>query len=108
METQAIQIQTFAGQMEELYEKAFPSVAQFVSKMHGSFADAKDIFHDALVIYYEKTEAESFKVTTSAEAYITGIAKYLWMKKFKLDKRAVSLDVMEAEITVPHDYHPTV
>jgi len=93
---------------KELYEKAFPPVARFVRKMNGSFEDAKDIFHDAMVIFYEKTENESFILSTSAEAYVTGIAKHLWIKRFKRDKRTVSLDAMEAAILIPEDYYPTV
>jgi len=108
MESQAIQTHVMVARMDELYEKAFPSMAHFVSKMHGSFEDAKDIFHDALVIYCQKTEDESFVLTASAEAYITGIAKHLWIKKFKHDKRTVSLDETEATIVIPEDYYPTV
>src|SRR6185369_1971709 len=92
----------------ELYKKAFPPVAGFVSKMNGSFQDAKDIFHDAMVIFYEKTEDESFVLTALPEAYVTGIAKNLWIKKFKHSKRNVSLDAVEAGIAIPEDYYPTI
>ncbi len=44
----------------ETYERAFPVVARFVSKMNGSFQDAKDIFHDAMIIFFEKTAARTF------------------------------------------------
>ncbi len=103
MESQVVQARSAIAHMEELYKKAFPPVAHFVSKMHGSFQEAKDIFHDALVIFCEKTEDESFVLTTSAEAYIMGIAKHLWVKKFNLDSRTISLDVVEAAITIPED-----
>src|SRR5689334_537609 len=77
---------------DDLYKNAFQAVAHFVSKMNGSFEDAKDIFHDALVIFREKTEDESFILFTSAEAYVIGIAKHLWIKRSKNNKRNVSLD----------------
>jgi len=91
-----------------LYKEAFPSVAHIVSKMNGSFQDAKDIFHDALVIFYEKTEDESFVLSTSAKAYVVGIAKHLWLKKFKRSKLTVSLDAVEASIVIPEDCYPTI
>lgn len=93
---------------DELYKEAFPPVASFVSKMSGSFQDAKDIFHDALVIFHEKTEDESFVLSTSAEAYVVGIAKHLWLKKFKRSKLTISLDALEASIVIPEDYYPTI
>jgi RNA polymerase sigma factor (sigma-70 family) len=92
---------------EELYESAFPPVARFVSKMSGSFQDAKDIFHDALVIFYERRMHQDFTLNTTAEAYIVGIAKHLWIRKFKQDHKKVSLDALESGISIPQDYYST-
>jgi DNA-directed RNA polymerase specialized sigma24 family protein len=92
---------------ESLYEQAFPAVARFVSARKGSLDDAFDIFHDALVIFYEKTEA-GFAPDTSSEAYLLGIAKHLWLHRFARERRSVSLDDMEKAITLPDDYFPKV
>ncbi|MEJ0031475.1 MAG: sigma-70 family RNA polymerase sigma factor [Bacteroidota bacterium] len=70
-----------------LYEETFPAVASFVSKMGGSPEDAKDIFHDALIILFEKEGG-----LENPAAYIVGIAKHLWVRKFKHDKNRVDLD----------------
>lgn len=91
-----------------LYENAFPSVAKFVSSKGGSFQDARDIFQDALVIFYEKTSDGDLPVITSDEAYVMGIAKHLWIRKFNQDKTTVSLNDFEAAITIPDDYIPAV
>lgn len=93
---------------EKLYESAFPAFAHFAARMNASFQDAKDIFHDALVIYYEKSLAEDFVIHTTPEAYVVGIARHLWIRKFKRDRRNISLDAAEAQITLPPDYFPTV
>src|ERR1700748_3568313 len=93
---------------EKWYERAFPYVARFVGKMGGSFQDAKDIFHDALVIFYEKTKEENFHLKTAEEAYIWGIAKHLWIRKFNKDKHSVSLNNYEAAISIPNDYFADV
>jgi DNA-directed RNA polymerase specialized sigma24 family protein len=66
-----------------LYKKAFPAVAKYVSKMGGSFHEAKDVFQDALVIYYEKVVNKSIVLQTNEQAYLLGIAKHLWSEKFK-------------------------
>lgn len=92
----------------ELYERAFPHTARFVSKMGGSLADAKDVFQDALVIYYEKSMQPLFITRISAEAYILGIAKHLWMRKFRQQAHKVSLSEMENSISIPEDYFPAV
>ena len=89
---------------EHLYEEVFPVVADIVSKQGGSFHDAKDIFQDALIIFYEKNVNGELNVKLSDEAYIVGIAKHLWIKKFKSKYRLLSLDYLEKEIRLPEDY----
>ena len=89
---------------EHLYEEVFPAVADIVSKQGGSFHDAKDIFQDALIIFYEKNVSGELNVQVSNEAYIVGIAKHLWNKKFKTNYGLLSLDSLEKEISLPQDY----
>jgi DNA-directed RNA polymerase specialized sigma24 family protein len=71
----------------KLYKSAFPLVAKYVSKMGGGLDEAKDIFQDALVIYYEKAVAGNLELQKAEDkAYLLGIAKHLWLKKFRDDK----------------------
>jgi RNA polymerase sigma factor (sigma-70 family) len=87
----------------ELYETAFPSVARFISKKNGSFEDAKDIFQDALIVFYEKNQQPQFRPEVSDEAYILGIAKHLWIRKFNRDLKNVPLDDFEAGLSLNDD-----
>ncbi|HVV56230.1 MAG TPA: RNA polymerase sigma factor [Mucilaginibacter sp.] len=78
-----------------LYKNVFPAVARYVSKMGGSFDEAKDIFQDALVIWYEK--AITTGMVTHEKAYLMGIAKNLWLKKYQDNNRLVSIDGFDRE-----------
>lgn len=92
----------------ELYERAFPPVTQFVRKMNGSFEDAKDIFHDALVIFCEKQQDKTFVLRTSPEAYIMGVAKHLWARKFRLNVKELATDFSETEMSITLPDEPDV
>lgn len=92
---------------EDLYKNAFPAFARFAARVHCSFEDARDIFHDALVIYYEKCAVPGFSPRASAEAYVVGIAKNLWTQKFRRDRNFVILDGHEGDVSVPPDYFPS-
>lgn len=81
----------------DLYKSTFPNVAKYVSKMGGSFDEAKDIFQDALVIYYEKAASGSLSIITNEKAYLMGIAKHLWLKKHHADSKEVSIDEFDVE-----------
>ncbi|WP_214069940.1 sigma-70 family RNA polymerase sigma factor [Mucilaginibacter sp. dw_454] len=65
-----------------LYKSAFPAVAKYIARMGGSFDEAKDVFQDALVIYYEKAVAQP-SVLNNDTAYLVGIAKNLWLKRYR-------------------------
>jgi DNA-directed RNA polymerase specialized sigma24 family protein len=74
-----------------LYKKAFPVVAKYISRMGGSIDEAKDVFHDALIIYYEKAISASSPPENEI-AYLFGTAKHLWLKKYRQNSKHTSLD----------------
>lgn len=78
----------------KLYTTVFPAVARYVSRQGGSLDEAKDIFQDALVIYYEKAIAGAVQITHSEKAYLLGIAKHLWYHQQQKQKGNVSDDVL--------------
>ncbi|HEY4323940.1 MAG TPA: sigma-70 family RNA polymerase sigma factor, partial [Mucilaginibacter sp.] len=80
-----------------LYKSAYPAVARYISKMGGSFDEAKDIFQDVLVIYYEKAVSGTVHLKTSEKAYLMGIAKHLWFRKYNVDSKQVPLDGFDVE-----------
>lgn len=71
-----------------LYEETFPKVCRWIQKSGGNLEQARDIFQDAIVIYYEKTNNAGFVPTINNEAYLLGISKFLWYKKLRLEQRA--------------------
>ncbi|HEX6224430.1 MAG TPA: hypothetical protein VFZ52_08470, partial [Chryseolinea sp.] len=87
----------------QLYEEAFPKVAKFVANRGGTFDDARDIFHDALVVLYENSLKDN--EVESTEAYVIGISKHLWIRKFNNAQRCVALDELEKAIPIPEDIH---
>ncbi|GAB3916392.1 RNA polymerase sigma factor [Mucilaginibacter boryungensis] len=90
----------------KLYQSAFPSVARYVSRRGGSFDEAKDVFQDALVIYYEK-HISGNQSPVNAKAYLMGIAKHLWIKSYQNNSRYVPLDeANNLDITIPQAQQP--
>src|SRR5947209_19417501 len=69
----------------ELYRESFPDFARIVRRMGGSLEDAKDSFHDALLIYLEKDKAGNLKLNVSPKAYLLGTAKICWLHARKKD-----------------------
>jgi len=89
-----------------LYKSAFPAVAKYVNKKAGTFDDAKDIFQDALIIYYEKAVSGTLVLHTNEQAYLLGISKHLWAKKFRENLKQTPLDDIELDFVNEDDLQP--
>lgn len=87
-----------------LYKKVFPAVAAYVAKRGGSFDEAKDIFQDAVIAYYEKLASPGF-TCADEQAYLMGICKNLWLKRFNSDQ-SVPLDGATIDIADEIQGHP--
>ena len=79
-----------------LYKSAFPAVAKYVGRLGGNFDEAKDVFQDALVVYYEKTVVQQSALHNDT-AYLVGIAKNLWLKRYR--QSAQNLPLIDLDIT---------
>ena len=93
MTTEETETQTRQELFIQLYEEVFPGFAAFVQKMSGSLEDAKDIFQDALLIYYEKIMVQQLSIQSTDQAYLMGIGKHLWYKKFHQKITEEDLDI---------------
>lgn len=91
--------------IDDLYEKGFLAFARFAARRKTSYDDTKDIFHDAMVVYFEKVSDPGLHIRTTADRYVVGIAKHLWIRKFARDHQQVTLDENLAE-DIPEDFFP--
>src|ERR1700685_1654191 len=90
-----------------LYKSTFPNVARYVSKMGGSFDEAKDVFQDALVIFYEKSVGGEIALRTNEQAYIFGVAQHLWSQKFRQNALFTSSDEQLDMAAEEEDHQPS-
>jgi len=81
-----------------LYKKAFPNFARYVARMDGSLEEAQDIFQDTLVIYYEKLASAQNEIVVNEQAYLLGIAKNLWLQRYKAGSKNQPLNDLDIEV----------
>ena len=80
------------GLFVSLYKDVFPAAAKYIARRGGNFDDAKDIFQEALAVYYEMACAAKDGIRTTPEAYMMGVVKNLWYKKLRDDNRLSSFN----------------
>ncbi|MBC9910921.1 RNA polymerase sigma factor [Chitinophaga varians] len=89
---------------ESVYRDTLPKVARMVHRMGGDLNTAKDIFHDAVIIYLEKKQQNAVDIV-SDQAYILGIARILSLRRLKDDRQYVSFPAQEDYYGIPADFY---
>lgn len=84
-------------EMLRIYRKSFPGVALTVRNLGGDLETAKDLFHDALIIYCEKRKADELEINSSESAYLNGIVRNLWHRQFRNQLPTTPLDASGEE-----------
>lgn len=96
------------SQFMALYQKAFPATARYVALMGGTLEEARDVFQDALLAYYEKSLHAPLELHRGETAYLLGMAKFMWLKKYRDGKRFDAYDTPPADEDEPALSHKKI
>ncbi|MEO1054981.1 MAG: sigma-70 family RNA polymerase sigma factor [Bacteroidota bacterium] len=88
-------IQTREATIIRWYKEVFPHAAAYIQRQGGDLEEAKEIFQEALVSYYEKCSSSDFQPAVGDQAYLMGIVKKQWLKYRKSRTGNQSLDHIE-------------
>ena len=73
--------------------KNYPHVEKLILSKGGSREDAKDVFQEALIIFYEKVRNTDFKLTSSIGTYLYSVSRFLWKNAMKKRKKSVDISM---------------
>ncbi len=90
--------------IETIYKENFNMVQAFILNNNGSYDDARDIFQEAMIALYEKTQSKSFVLTCKINTYVYSVCRRLWLKRLQqLGRYSNQIDNIEATIPVEDD-----
>ena len=64
-----------------LYKMHYPSISHFILQNNGSEQEAKDIYQEAIIAFYEKLQSGNLQLTCKISTYLYSICRRLWLKK---------------------------
>jgi RNA polymerase sigma factor (sigma-70 family) len=73
--------------LSRLYKLHFPTVLFFVQSNSGTEDDAKDIFQEAVIVFYEKLKAGQLELNCQIKTYLYSICRRLWLKRLSRSSR---------------------
>lgn len=72
--------------LEFLYRKNYRMVVKMIMKNSGTEDEAKDVFQDALIVFWEKVKSNNLVLTSKISTYLYSVSQNLWRKE--LDRKA--------------------
>ena len=70
-----------------LYKETLPMVKKYILNNQGSLDEAKDVFQDAVIRFYNAVKTGTFKEKCSVSSFVFGISKNLWINAAKRKER---------------------
>lgn len=101
-----VRVQSRTETITAWYVQVFPLVAAYVQRKGGDMEDAREVFQEAVVLYYEKLVHSGFRPEENDEAYLLGIAKKRWLKH--CSKRQHHESLKHVEMPEERDPKPIV
>lgn len=81
--------------IEELCEKEFLPVSNWIQKNHGTVEDSKDIIYDAVLILLHKMDSGNLTLNCQSSTFFFSICKHLWYHEYRKKIRLKLSDTLE-------------
>lgn len=69
--------------LDFLYRKNYKMITRLITKNNGSEEEAKDIFQEAIIIFWQKAHRQDFELTSKISTYLYSICQNLWRKELE-------------------------
>ena len=73
--------------LKELYKTHYPMIVHLVCSNSGTEQEAKDIYQEAVIAFYERVQQPAFILTCKIKTYLYAVSRRLWLKKLAEKKR---------------------
>jgi RNA polymerase sigma factor (sigma-70 family) len=83
--------------LDFLYKKYYRMMTNIVLRNNGTEQEAKDVFQDALVVFWQKASSKELVLTSKISTYIYSICLNLWRKELERKSRLVQTDGEDGE-----------
>jgi len=91
--------------VEIIYKENFNMIQAFILNNNGSYDEARDIFQEAMIALYEKSQSDSFVLTCQIKTYLYSICRRLWLKRLQqMGRFTGSIDGFEETVAVEEDW----
>lgn len=81
--------------LRQLYHAHYPMVLHMVIANSGTEAEAKDIYQEAIIHFYERVLQPDFTLTCKIKTYLYAVCRKLWLQRLASKNKFVRIEEME-------------
>ncbi|MEM9916822.1 MAG: sigma-70 family RNA polymerase sigma factor [Bacteroidota bacterium] len=91
-----------------LYHCYFGLIESLIVRNSGQAHEVKDVFHDGLIVLFNKVKTADFSLSSTLKTYLYAICRNLWLLKLKKQKREVVLEDTHERMQVEESHFQTL
>ena len=73
--------------LRELYKTHYPMVYHLICSNNGTEQEAKDVYQEAVLAFYERAQQPDFVLSCKIKTYLYAVSRRLWLKRLWEKKR---------------------
>lgn len=81
--------------LRQLYHANYPMVLHMVISNSGTEAEAKDIYQEAIIHFYERAQQPDFALTCKIKTYIYAVCRKLWLQHLAVRNKFTRIEELE-------------
>lgn len=81
--------------LKQLYRENYPMVLKLVVTNSGSEQEAKDVYQEAIIHFYERVSKAEFALTCKIKTYLYSVCRKLWLQRLSLRNKHVRIDEID-------------
>jgi RNA polymerase sigma factor (sigma-70 family) len=81
--------------LKQLYKANYPMILTLVMNNSGTEQEAKDIYQEAIIHFYEKLQQAEFVLTCKIKTYLYAVCRKLWLQKLAQRNKFVRIEEVE-------------
>jgi len=82
--------------LRELYKTHYPMVYNLICTNSGTEQEAKDVYQEAVLAFYERAQQPDFVLTCKIKTYLYAVSRRLWLKRL-WEKKRFDVNIMESD-----------
>lgn len=80
----------------EVYKTHYPMAVNLICSNSGTEQEAKDVYQEAVIAFYERAQQPDFALTCKIKTYLYAVCRRLWLKRLA-EKKRFTVNIPETE-----------